>query len=135
MGYTPQRTTYLLDFGDRYGGLEVKVRAGTLGQLLELQKLGSGEDGMTPEQNRELLERFAELLVRWNITDENEQPVPATLDGLLSLEPGLAMDIVQAGAQAIGGVAPPLPEASPGGGPSAVASLPTVPLSASPPSS
>jgi hypothetical protein len=133
MGYTPQRTTYLLDFGDRYGGLEVKVRAGTLGQLLELQGLGSGEDS-TPEQNRELLERFAALLVRWNITNEDDSPVPATLDGLLSLEPGLAMDIVQAGAQALGGVAPPLPDASDGGGPSAVASLPTVPLSPDPPS-
>ena len=131
MGYTPQRTTYLLDFGDRYGGLEVKVRAGTLGQLLELQRLGG--DDLTAEQSRELLERFSALLVRWNITDEDGGPVPCDLAGLLSLEPGLAMDIVQAGAKAIGGVSDPLPETSGGGGPSAVASLPTVPLSANPP--
>ena len=129
MGYTPQRTTYVLDFGDAYNGLEVKVRAGTLGQLLELQRFG---EDLTAEQARELFERFAVLLVRWNITDEDDRPVPATLDGLMSLEPGLARDILQAAGQAIGGVSDPLPEASPGGGPSAVASLPTVPLSPSP---
>lgn len=132
MGYRPPRTTYVLDFGENYNGLEVKVRAGTLGNLMRIQSL-SGKDDMSEDEVEEMFRRFATLLAGWNIEDEDGAPVPATLEGLQSLEAGLAMEIMRAAGAAIGGVPAPLENGSAGGGPSAVASLPTVPLSSSPP--
>jgi len=129
MGYRPQRKVYVLDFGQKYQGLEVKVRAGTLGQMLDLQRL-SGED-LTPDQLEELFARFVVLLKEWNVEDDNGDPVPTSVDGLKSLPPDLANDIVATAAAAIGGVPDPLPEGSAGGASSAVASLPTEPLSPS----
>jgi hypothetical protein len=130
MGYRPQRKVFVLDFGEKYQGLEVKVRAGTLGQLLGLQRL-SGED-LTPDQLDDLFGAFAELLKEWNVEDDDGQPVPTSVDGLKSLPPDLANDIVSTAAAVLAGVPDPLPEGSADGKPSAVASLPTVPLSASP---
>lgn len=129
MGYRPQRKVYVLDFGERYQGLEVKVRAGTLGQLLGLQRL-SGED-LTPDQLDELFGGFAVLLKEWNIEDDDGLPVPTSVDGLKSLPPDLANDIIATAARVLGGVPDPLPEGSADGAPSAVASLPTEPLSSS----
>jgi hypothetical protein len=130
MGYRPQRKVYVLDFGERYQGLEVKVRAGTLGQLLQLQRL-SGED-LTADQLDGLFRAFVVLLKEWNIEDDDGHPVPASIDGLYSLDPALAQDIIATASKVLGGVPDPLPEGSADGGPSAVASLPTVPLSPSP---
>ena len=134
MGYRPTRTTYVLDFGDRYDGLEVKVRAGTLGNMLRIQTLSAKGEEMGEAETEEMFVRFASLLAGWNIEDDDGTPVPATLDGLKGLEPGLAMEIMRAAGAAIGGVAAPLENGSADGGPSAVESLPTVPLSPSPPS-
>jgi hypothetical protein len=108
----------------------VKVLAGTLGQLLGLQRL-SGED-LTPDQLDDLFGAFAELLKEWNVEDDDGQPVPTSVDGLKSLPPDLANDIVSTAAAVLAGVPDPLPEGSADGKPSAVASLPTVPLSANP---
>jgi len=129
MGYRPQRKVYVLDFGDKYDGLEVKVRAGTLGQLLGLQRL-SGED-LTPDQLDELFAKFVELLKAWNIEDDDGFPVPETIEGLYSLDPELARDIIDVAARVLGGVPDPLPAGSADGAPSVVASLPTEPLSSS----
>ena len=129
MGYRPQRKVYVLDFGDKYDGLEVKVRAGTLGQLLGLQRL-SGED-LTPDQLDELFAKFVELLKAWNIEDDDGAHVPETIDGLYSLDPELARDIIDVAARVLGGVPDPLPAGSADGAPSVVASLPTEPLSSS----
>ena len=129
MGYRPQRKVYVLDFGDKYDGLEVKVRAGTLGQLLGLQRL-SGED-LTPDQLDELFAKFVELLKAWNIEDDDGFPVPETIEGLYSLDPELARDIIDVAARVLGGVPDPLPAGSADGAPSVVASLPTEPLSPS----
>ena len=134
MGYRPPRTTYVLDFGEAYNGLEVRVRAGTLGNLLRIQALSNKGDELTEDEVDEMFTRFATLLAGWNIEDDDGQPVPSTLDGLKGLEAGLAMEIMRAAVAAIGGVAAPLENGSADGGPSAVASLPTVPLSPNPPS-
>lgn len=133
MGYRPQRKVYVLDFGEKYQGLEVKVRAGTLGQMLALQRL-SGED-LTADQLDGLFAGFAELLKEWNVEDpDSGEPVPPTVDGLKSLPPDLAQDIIATASQVLAGVPDPLPEGSADGRPSVVASLPTVPLSPNPPS-
>ena len=129
MGYRPQRKVYVLDFGDKYDGLEVKVRAGTLGQLLGLQRL-SGED-LTPDQLDELFAKFVELLKQWNIEDDDGNHVPETIEGLYSLDPELARDIIDVAARVLGGVPDPLPAGSADGARSVVASLPTEPLSSS----
>lgn len=134
MGYRPPRTTYVLDFGENYDGLEVKVRAGTLGNLMRIQTLSNKGDDLSEDEVEEMFTRFATLLAGWNIEDDDGTPVPPTLDGLKGLEASLAMEIMRAAGAAIGGVAAPLENGSAGGGPSAVASLPTVPLSQSPPS-
>lgn len=67
-------------------GLEVRVKSAPLGVLMramELKNLGEqGSDQMDTSEVMEMFSTFAEYLVSWNLEDENDQPVPATLDGV-----------------------------------------------------
>lgn len=144
MGFTPTRKVYVLDFPE-HPGLEIKVREGTIGQVLALQHL-SGKADDSPEDMGRFFTALAKLIKSWNvdlldedgepILDEAGQPLPApvTAETLTSLPTGLAADIARVLGQTLGGVPGPLPETSADGSPSAVASLPTVPLSPNPPS-
>lgn len=122
MGFRPKRRIYDLQFEDPdMEGLEVKIRHVDTGQSLALDSAISsgGEDGV-----RVCLDLLAENMIEWNVEDDNGQPVPVTMDGLLSQELDFNLAIVNAWREAILGVPAPLDSASPDGEPSLEASIP-----------
>lgn len=48
--------------------------------------------------------QFAEKLISWNLEDDEDKPIPATVDGVLSLEDEFCMNLISAWLDAIGGV-------------------------------
>lgn len=155
-GFVTKRKVLRLTFADdtEYAGLEVRARKVPLGTFLELLALADTArvgEGLSAEDLGEdeigalkgLFTGFAEALVSWNLQEpvldaEGEETgevvdVPATAEGLMGQEMDLGMAVVGAWMEAVGGgVAAPLGPTSPGGSPSAEASLPMEPLSPSP---
>src|SRR3954465_8476532 len=85
MGYRVERKVYALKFGDDtdYPGMEVKLHAASLGDYMKM--IEKGRDG-DPDAGEYEQETFARCLVEWNLEDETGKPIPATLDGVLSLD-------------------------------------------------
>lgn len=126
MGFEVKRTTARLIFDDpEMAGAEVVCRGVPLGTYFELAKLQDvGTDG-----GLQLMQTFAEkVLDEWNLQEEGVA-IPATFDGLMSLEPGMAMAIIDAWIRSVVTVKAPLAEPSTDGDLSAAASIPMVPLS------
>ena len=118
-GFEPPSSGQKLDFSDTaYAGLEVTMDAVSLGDLLDIQDLA--ETG-TAAAAREMVARFAKCLEGWNVTRSGE-PVPATLEGALSLDAVFIGEIVRAWTQGTAEAPPPLPGGSSSGGTSAAAS-------------
>jgi hypothetical protein len=108
-GFEVPDTTIGLDFSETdYAGLQVKVRAGTVGEFLDLEDLAAAGE------TRKLFQRFGALLISWNLTCGGE-PVPATYEGLLSLEPAFSEMIVMVWQKNVTSVPPPLDGPSPSG--------------------
>ena len=108
MGYAPQRTVLVLNF-DEHPGLVVRVRRGSIQDHLDLATF--------PPDTKDdaYCSPFARNLVSWNVEDEHGRPVPADLDGVLSLEWPFVLELVQAWADNVGAVAAPLePRSTPG---------------------
>ena len=136
MGYTPKRRVFRLLFEDEeYDGLVVKVRSTSVGRLLEFMGfLAMDTDELTPadvEKITGLFEAFAEVLVEWNVQEEDGQAVPATLDGVRTQDAPFVMAIMRVWFQAVTTAPAPLPATSSDGAPSAVPPLPMEPLSPS----
>lgn len=122
MGYKPKKKIYDLKFDDPdMEGLEVKLRGLNTGQMLMADN-ARAEGG--DELIRELLELYATQLVEWNIEGDDGQPLPLTLDSVLSLDLDFNMQVIDAWKAAIVGVPAPLDSASPDGVPSLEASIP-----------
>lgn len=76
------------------GGLEVVFRPVSVGESLAFMQASSADSDATDAdlrvQLRQMAEQVAEFLVSWNITDEGPDgepvAVPATLDGVLTLD-------------------------------------------------
>jgi hypothetical protein len=137
MGFKPKRTIYNLNFkGTEYEGLEVRVKSLSNGELMKLMSLAVK---LTEQENKDLditdvtsvtdlFVGFAKGLVSWNVEDDDDRPVPATLEGVNSQEFGFIMMLVMNWVQAIGGVSDDLGKDSSSGLPSLEALLPMEPL-------
>jgi hypothetical protein len=120
--YKRAAKTYRLVFDDEdMAGLEVTAKGCDTGTLLELEEL---RDAATGAAARELISRFAEYLVSWNLDGDDDQPVPADYKGLVGQDPDFVMKVIKAWIEAIGGVDPTSPDGSPDGGTSAEAPPP-----------
>ena len=130
MGYRPKRKIYNLSFaGTEHDGLEVVMRGVTVGEELRINSIARDGDG----DGAAIVELMVDLLVRWNVEDENGQPVPATPEGVRSQDAAFIGDILTALRKAAGGVVDgPLPSDSTSGLPSLVESIPMEALSPSP---
>jgi hypothetical protein len=139
--------------GTQLDGLEVLMRSVPVGTILDLAALSELATEFTPEGVKKLGEVFelvAQALVSWNLEDElcdahaapdceecpegaptTTVPVPASLEGIKTLDLDEALLLVQYWTQAAAGVAGPLGQSSPAGKQSAVASLPMEPPSQS----
>lgn len=150
MGYKRKRTIYRLRFEDaELEGLTVDMTGASVDEFLSITDLagavGVNFSTITPENLHEvkgamelvdgLFETFAKHLVGWNLEEEDDSPVPATIEGVRSQDPEFILELVGAWLEAIGGVSDPKEPRSTSGAPSLVASLPMEPLSPSPSSS
>jgi hypothetical protein len=143
VGFTPRGKVYVLDFtGDaELDGLTVRARSAPIGMVLDMGELAAaiddnpaGQAGVLAQmaKMRPVLEKFADVLLSWDLEVKPGEPTPANLDGLLQVDTGQVMRILTAWQKAVSDVPAPLPEPSSGGGPSLEGSLPMEPLSASP---
>lgn len=138
MGHTVQRKVYAITFdGGEYEGMEVKARSAGFGQYRRIAELATITMSRPPSREdlqrlADLLASFADVLVSWNLQEEDGAAIPATLAGLEGLEPQYALTIVLGWMEAVAGVAAPLEQPSDGGDTSVEASLPMEVLSASP---
>jgi hypothetical protein len=125
MAYKRKNRVYTLAWEDGdYNGLEVVVSSISMGELAELLELSQKSDRGDAKAAMELIDRLAGKLKSWNIEDDDDQPVPASFDGLKSLDPGEMSEIVtkwvqtmtrvtdELGKGSTNGVAPPPPEVS-----------------------
>lgn len=128
MGYKKKSDIYKLAFEDEYEGMEVRARSMPLGKFMRMAKLIDMDvNAMSSEDidnMDELFGLFADALVEWNITDEDDNPVPATKEGLYDLDLREAMVIIVSYTSAIGGVPDPLDRKSTDGEQSPEAGIP-----------
>jgi hypothetical protein len=134
MGYKRDKIYRLVFEDPDLEGLEVKARSVAIGKLLQISELkelrNSGElDGDGIAKTRDLLQIFADALVSWNLEDDADQPIPATLDGLLDQDLGFVLQIIEAWMEAVTSVSKSLGKASPSGVTFPEGSLPMEPLS------
>jgi hypothetical protein len=135
MGYRKKPKVMVLTFEDdeELKGLEVHLRGKTLGEYLEIIGLKDSEvDG--PVLVRQL-DELAASLISWNLEEEDGTPVPATREAVFAQDKDLMMKVAVEWFERLEGkVDAPLPQSSPDGEPSPVASIPTETLSAPQPS-
>lgn len=83
---------------DQYPGIELSAASLTVEEALAFDELPTGE----------MIEEFARKLRSWNIEDDDDQPVPATLEGLRSLDIGVMLGLIKGWSDAITQVPVPL---------------------------
>jgi hypothetical protein len=132
MGYKPKLKTYLVKFdeGHEYHGVEARLSGMTYGEWEHVTGLDGG-DGDT--NGGTSVRRFVDHLISWNLEDEDDKPLPMTMDAVKAIDHDLVAALNNAWVQTLIGVhdADPLPESSPSGEPSLVASVPMEALSES----
>jgi hypothetical protein len=124
-GFKRKKKIYKLDFeGTEYDGLEVKVGGLTTGEFLEL--IGLSAPG-TEESNEteKMMQFFSAHLVSWNLEDENDEPVPATFDGVKTNELAMNQFIVSSWISALADVPEATEKKSSGGETPLMDSIPT----------
>lgn len=138
MGYRRKKTVMNLKF-EEHEGLEVRVRALTIDELLEMTKTAQtvmGKDGKVKQEMvgtedlEELFSRFSDALLSWTLEEElvidsdEWTPVPTTIEGIKSQEVDFIMELIDVWMTAVAGVEAPLPEGSNSGETSQELSLP-----------
>jgi hypothetical protein len=95
VGYRPKRDPYKLNFSaTEHEGLEVTVRRMPVSVLLDVAA-GMGAPN-NADALRHLYATLAFALESWNVEDDEGQPVPADLDGVVSQDPEFMSVIIQA---------------------------------------
>lgn len=127
MGFKPPKKLYKLTFADQdMQGLVVTMRSVSVGSLLRLQELA--EQGSDQAQAtgtfREMMDMFSSALVEWNLADDQDEILPATLESALTLDTDFLMTVISSWTQAISGVSAPLDAGSTSGAPYPEASIP-----------
>lgn len=136
--FIPKRKTFKLAFDDEHAGLVVRCRSVPVGKFLELASLAGSTTGSAEDSKgqlgavAQLFAMFGDVLLSWNVADDDGTPVPATANGLLTLDIDLAMKIVSEWIKAATGVSTPLDPGSTDGSRSVELSIPMAPPSTNP---
>jgi hypothetical protein len=123
MGYTVVRTVYKLAFEDHPGmvvrakGASVEGFTETIGlssavQDMDTENLKAGDAEKTVKAISDLFRRFADVLLDWNLEEEDGSAIPATVAGLQSLEFPFALEIIMAWVNTVSDVPAPLANSS-----------------------
>ena len=116
MGYRRQTKTYKLVFRDEeFDGLEVRAKSMPLGVFLDMEAAAFEADRGSKEKGLEMMQYFSDVLTSWNVEDEKGNPVPTTVDGLLTQDFDFVQEIIATWKLAMIGVDAPLRQNSPGG--------------------
>lgn len=134
MGYKAKKYHLTFDESTGHDGLEATMRSISTANLLLIQKLGSGFNAanLDPEAFEQLVKILSDSMIEWNVEDDDDQPVPTTVEGILSQDPDLIMTIITVWTTAAGGIKAPLGGGSTSGGKSLEESLQMATLSPSP---
>lgn len=112
-GYRHQPKVYKLTFED-YPGLEIETKSVSTGRLMKLMRMAVRLQDKELDDASELTEEdadavdalfsgFAKALVRWNLEDEDGQPVPATKDGVYDQDFDFILSIINDWIAAVSG--------------------------------
>lgn len=124
MGYKREPTIYKLKFEDpEFEGLEIRTKSVPLGVFLDMEEL-IAQERLDRESLDKLFEHFAGVLVGWNLEDQDDNPVPATIGGLYSQDLVFVRAIIDAWRDAMTDLPAPLAPPSEDGEPSPEASIP-----------
>lgn len=115
MGFKAKTKTMRLVFEGDYDGLEVVAKSVSTGTFMSLVELADKVDNGDMKSVVELFRGFSKALVSWNAEDEDDNPIPADLDGLKSIDFDLALFIIAEWLKGIGNVRAPLESASTSG--------------------
>ncbi len=117
MGFRPSPVLIKLNFRDSdLEGLEVTMRSVTIREHAELLRGQASVSSDLVESNEAYLAKFASKLVSWNLENpESGEPVPATREGVDSLESNVFTQISRAWQQALLTVPPTSPAPSQNG--------------------
>lgn len=124
MGYKPQKTVYNLQFEGKFDGLEVRAKGVSTGQLIDIVEKAQNLDEENLGQIKDLLVSVSEVLISWNVEDDNDDPVPCDFDGLMSQDLSMVMAVINGWAGAIAKVDDELGKGSTSGGNSQTLNLP-----------
>lgn len=123
MDVTPgvyRRPLLRLRFSEQeYEGLVVRCRRPSLDHLLTIDRLSDLRQDMTPEDIDDIVAEvfgvLAELVVDWNLVDDEDSPVPTSAAGLRGQDVALIQRIVGALRRSSTGSPDPLGSPSAGG--------------------
>lgn len=123
MGYKPQLRTFVFEFGAEspWAGAQVVVTSMTFGDLRRWFRGESTSDGTDDGEPWDEQQKLVHHIVRWNLEDDDGQPLPVTVESLRRLEPGMILALKQVWIDSIRGVpdGDPLGRSSTSGEPSA----------------
>ncbi|ANS03207.1 hypothetical protein [uncultured Mediterranean phage uvDeep-CGR2-KM18-C74] len=95
-----QRRDCVLSFPEdsEFHGAEIRAKLDVdIGTFLELQKMSENAGS---EQTSEGFRRFGdEIVLEWNLADEDARPVPSNGEGFLTLPPNICTAIIAAWAE------------------------------------
>lgn len=130
MGFRePSTITLTFEPGDKYHGLEVRMRGMSIADWLQ----AAGLDGGDGDDTAATMKRFYTALVSWNLEDPTTgEPVPVA--DAPNRDSRMIRRLNNAWIEALTGVhkADPLPEASPSGETSPAPPIPMTPVGESP---
>jgi hypothetical protein len=121
MAYVRKPTTYNVIFEEPHplAGLTIKTKAMSarefaafglrLAEAAEVEKAGTDAEklrqlGTLMDSLEKVREMFAEKLISWDMEEENGEPTPATLEGVMLLDDKQFYGIVEEWLTAVGGV-------------------------------
>lgn len=142
MGFRPEAKRFRLRFDEdhEFHGLEIVTRSVPIGTILDVMRAAGSGAGRSPspedvESIRGLFENFGGALIEWDLEHpDTGEPVPATPEGVATLDFDLVTRLAMEWVQAVLGASAPLGGASSSGRPAAafpVSSIPMEPRSSS----
>lgn len=96
MGYKKVPTVYTLDKIKGSEGLEIRIKGLRVGKLRRLVRILESDERSLTEVLDEALDLISANAVSWNVTDEDDQPIELSREGLEELELSELMEILGA---------------------------------------
>lgn len=115
-------------------GLEVYVRSVSVKRALRLMRLAGEMDDAKPEQQaekdiEELFGAFADRVVSWSLAEDDDSPVPVSLENLLDWDFDVALQMVLSWIQQATSISGPTASPANGTGSPLEASIPMASVS------